>query len=63
MRFANVSDKSLLSYYESVRRQLLADERLGGGFRLIGENVKQYAAELQAEMTRRQIGFTPIEWR
>ena len=63
MKFANVSDRSLLTYHESVRRQLLADERLGSRFRLVGESVKQYAAELQAEMKRRQIRFTPIEWR
>jgi hypothetical protein len=63
MKFANVTDKSLLTYHESVRMQLLADERLGGSFRLVGETVRQYTAELQEEMTRRQMGFTPIEWR
>jgi hypothetical protein len=61
VKFANVTDKSLLTYHESVRRQLLADERLGGRFRLVGESVEQYTAELQAEMTRRRIRFTPIE--
>jgi hypothetical protein len=62
MKFADLTDKSLLVYHESLRKQVVADARLGGRFRLIGESGKRYAAELQAEMTRRQIRFSPIEW-
>jgi hypothetical protein len=63
MKFANVSDKGLLTFYESVRGQLLADERLGGRVRLAGDSVRRYTTELQAEMTRRQMRFTPIDWK
>ncbi|CCE08181.1 conserved hypothetical protein [Bradyrhizobium sp. STM 3843] len=62
MRFVNSTDESLLAYYESVRKQVAADSRIGGPFRLIGESAKQYATELQAEMRRRQLRFTPIDW-
>jgi hypothetical protein len=62
MKFANSTDESLLAYYESVRRQVLADNRLGGRHRLVGASVKQYADELQAEMDRRRLRFRPIEW-
>jgi hypothetical protein len=62
MRFANSTDESLLAYYESVRRQILADDRLGGRYRLIGANVRQYAEQLKAEMERRQLRVQPIKW-
>jgi hypothetical protein len=62
MKFMNLTDESLLAYHESVRKQVAADARLGGRFRLIGESVKQYTGELQAEMKRRQMRFMPIEW-
>jgi hypothetical protein len=62
MRFANSTDESLLAFYESVRRQVAADNQLGGRHRLTGASVKQYADELQAEMHRRQLRFKPIDW-
>ncbi|ABQ38380.1 hypothetical protein BBta_6471 [Bradyrhizobium sp. BTAi1] len=52
----------MLAYYESVRKQVAADSRIGGPYRLIGDRAKQYAQELQAEMRRRELRFTPIEW-
>jgi hypothetical protein len=62
MRFANSTDESLLAYYESLRRQVTADDRLRGRYRLVGANVKQYANELQDEMKRRELRFKRIEW-
>lgn len=62
MKFIDSTDESLLAYYESVRRQVVADNRLGGRYRLIGTNVKDYADQLQSEMSRRQLRFKPIEW-
>ncbi len=62
MRFVNSTDESLMAYYESVRKQVAADSRIGGPYRLIGDRAKQYAQELQAEMRRRQLRFTPIDW-
>jgi hypothetical protein len=62
MKFANSTDESLLAYYESIRRQVSADARLGGRYPLIGARVKKYVDELRAEMDRRQLQFEPIEW-
>ncbi len=62
MKFENLKDESLIAYYESVRRQVDADYKLRTRYRLIGDNVKRYAEELRAEMERRELRFTPIEW-
>ncbi len=62
MKFADSTNESLLAYYESVRRQVAADNGMGRRHRLLGANVKQYAGELEAEMHRRQLRFRPIEW-
>jgi hypothetical protein len=59
----DLSDESLLAYYESIRRQVAADVKLGGRHRLIGDSVKQYAERVQQEMQRRQMRFIPIDWR
>ena len=62
MNFADSSDESLLHYYESVRRQVMADKQSGGRYRLAGANVRAYANRLKAEIDRRQLPFTPIDW-
>ena len=62
MKFANSTDESLLAYYESVRKQVAADARLGGRFRLVGDHVRHYADQLAGEMRRREMRFTPIQW-
>ena len=61
MNLANATDESLLAIYESVRRQVMADVKLGGR-RLAGNAMKQYADLLEDEMSRRQMSFRPIEW-
>jgi hypothetical protein len=58
----NMTDESLLAYYESIRRQVAADHKLGARFRLVGGTVKQYADHLKDEIRRRQLAFKPIEW-
>lgn len=62
MKLLDLSDESLLAYYESVRRQITADDRLGGRHRLAGTTVKQYADRLKDEMDRRRMHFKPIDW-
>jgi hypothetical protein len=62
MDFFGVTDESLLSFYENVRRQVSADDSLGGHHRLVGGNVKQYADRLKDEMDRRRLRFIPIDW-
>jgi hypothetical protein len=61
MHLTDATDESLLAIYESLRRQVMADVRLGGR-RLAGNAMKQYADQLKDEMNRRRISFTPIEW-
>ena len=60
--FRNMTDESLIAYYESIRRQVAADNQLGARQRLIGGTVRQYADQLMGEISRRQLSFKPIEW-
>jgi hypothetical protein len=62
MKLDELSDASLLAYYESVRRQVTADGGLGGRRRLAGATVKQYAERLGEEMNRRRMTYKPIDW-
>ena len=62
MELHNISDESLLAYYESVRRQVAADTNFGGRHRLVGDAVKQYAERLTKEMDRRRLDFKRIVW-
>lgn len=62
MDFTHSNDQSLLSFYESVRRQVEADKRLDSRFRFVRETAKQYAERLRKEMERRRLQFTPIDW-
>ena len=62
MDLFDLTDESLLAYYESVRRQVAADTNFGGRHRLAGTNVKQYADRLTDEMKRRRLEFKPIIW-
>jgi hypothetical protein len=62
MELPDLTDESLLAYYESVRRQVMADDKLGGRHRLAGTIVRQYADRLRSEMNRRRLQFKPIIW-
>jgi hypothetical protein len=62
MNFDGMTDESLLAYYESIRRQVAADQQLGARYRLVGGTVKDYADRLKGEISRRQLAFKPIDW-
>ena len=62
MDLSNSNDQSLLAYYESIRRQVAAANRLGGRHRLAGTRIRQYAEKLKDEIVRRRLTFTPIDW-
>jgi hypothetical protein len=62
MNFSSSKDESLLSLWESVRRQVLADRASSGRSRCVGENVRAYAELLRSEMERRELKYTPINW-
>lgn len=65
MKLGNMTDESLLAYYESVRRQVAADSQLGDRYRLAGGTVKEYAERLKDEIgdgksgSRRSTGHWP----
>lgn len=62
MRPKNLTDKSLIALYESLRKQTItAANGAGLRSRVIGPNAKDYAGKLRAEMERRQLRFIPIE--
>jgi hypothetical protein len=58
----HLTDESLLAYYESIRRQVEADAKLGGRYRLVGDSVRQHGSQLQKEMEQRHLRFVPIQW-
>ena len=62
MDLPNSKDERLLSFYDSVRREVELDIRSGGRYRFTGDGVKQYADKLREELERRRLRFTPIEW-
>lgn len=62
MNLSSSKDESLLSLWESVRRQVLADRADGGRCRIIGNNLRAYAESIRLEMERRELKYTPISW-
>ncbi|MGY8669298.1 hypothetical protein Q3C01_44150, partial [Bradyrhizobium sp. UFLA05-109] len=62
MNFSSSKDESLLSLWESVRRQVSADRAGGGRSRSVGGNLRAYAEAIRSEMDRRELKYTPISW-
>lgn len=62
MNFSDSKNESLLSIWESVRRQVLANQASGGRSRCVGRNLRAYAELLRSEMDRRELKYTPIDW-
>jgi hypothetical protein len=66
MSLSVLSDQSLLSYYESIRKEVEADRELRRrGHRHFFTNsdaIKKYAASLREEMNRRRLSYSPIVW-
>ena len=61
MNFSSSPDESLLSLWESVRRQVQADRANGGRGRIVGHNLRAYAELLRSEMDRRELKYTSID--
>ena len=57
-----LTDKSVLTLYENIRQQVVADIRLGDRYRLLGEAAKQQELRLRREIDRRGLGVTAIHW-
>jgi hypothetical protein len=66
MSLSTLSDESLLSYYESIRREVEADResmcRGAGHLFTSGDAIKEYEASLREEMDRRGLSYSPIVW-
>jgi hypothetical protein len=62
MSIESLSDESILSFYEDIRRQRAADVTAGNRYRFTGEAAKQRAERLREEIDRRRLRCSPIEW-
>jgi hypothetical protein len=66
MSLSDLSDESLLRYYESIRKEIEADrEAMRRGHKHFFANtdaIKKYAASLREEMDRRRLSYSPIVW-
>jgi hypothetical protein len=66
MGLSNLTNESLLRFYESVRDAVNADRHaLDAGsphYFASGDSIRNYAASLQDELRRRAVTFSPIEW-
>ena len=62
MAIANLSDDSVLTLYNSLREQALADVRTGSRYRFLGASARQQAQRLEEELERRWLPYTPIDW-
>lgn len=59
--FSNISDQSLMTLYENVRTQVVADGD-DDRYRLMGAHARDYAEDLRKELVRRGLRFEPIGW-
>jgi hypothetical protein len=59
MKPENLADKSLIALYD---RQTVTGNAAGLRSRVVGQTMGVYAEKLHAEMERRQLRFTPIDW-
>jgi hypothetical protein len=50
MSIENLADESVLRFYENIRDQVAADQRIGSRHRFVGETVKQYAERLREKI-------------
>lgn len=61
MGIESLNDETILRFYENVRTQVKAERQLPHKF-MTGDSVKQYAANLREELTRRRLQHNPIDW-
>jgi hypothetical protein len=66
MSLSALSDESLRSYYESIRKEVEADRELRRRghkhFLTNSDAIKKYAASLREEMVRGRLSYSPIAW-
>ena len=60
MGIEQLSDETVLSFYECIRHQVAMDQ--AAGLRLVAESAKQRAQQLRQEIERRRLRCDPIDW-
>jgi hypothetical protein len=58
---ADLSDESLLRYYDSIRKQVEADRGNTHKF-MSSDSIKQHAESLRLELYKRRLHHAPIDW-
>ena len=61
MSASDLSDESLLRYYDSIRKQVEADRGNKHKF-MTGDAIKTYAESLRLELYKRRLPHAPIDW-
>jgi len=58
---SDLSDESLLRYYDAIRKQVEADR--DSKHKLVGgDAIKEYAESLRLELHKRRLPYTAIDW-
>jgi hypothetical protein len=58
---SDLSDESLLRYYDAIRKQVEADR--DSKHKLVGSHsIKEYAESLRIELHKRRLPYTAIDW-
>ena len=60
MSASNLSDESLLRFYDNIRAQVEAERTSKTKF-MTAKSIKEYAEKLRLEMFKRRLQFTPID--
>ncbi len=61
MSASDLSDESLLRYYDAIREQVEADR--DSKHKLVGSDaIKEYAESLRIELHKRRLPYTAIDW-
>jgi hypothetical protein len=61
MGIADLTDQSILQFYDNIRSQVEAERGLPHKL-MTSDAVKQRATALREEITRRRLQCAPIEW-
>jgi hypothetical protein len=57
----DLSDESLLRYYDSIRKQVEADKGNRHKF-MASASIQEYAESLRLELYKRRLSHAPIDW-
>jgi hypothetical protein len=58
---SDLSDESLLRYYNNIRQQVEAERGNKHKF-MTSDSIKEYAESLRLELHKRRLSYAPIDW-